>query len=158
MLAGRAPIAVSCGLCMLLAAIVSPAAAQEPLNSLIAVEKGAVPFQDLIDLNADPFGFAEGKHHLRVSQATIDELRTRGVEVEVLYAVRAPQAPATITLRVDGVEVGSGRIERSVQAGFTASETFDVGMDLGSPVALDYLSRVPFAFDGTIRRAHIKYI
>lgn len=83
---------------------------------------------------------------------------THQIEVEVLYDVRAPQAPATITLRVDGVEVGSGRIERSVQAGFTASETFDVGMDLGSPVALDYLSRVPFAFDGTIRRAHIKYI
>ena len=82
---GRVPLAVSCGLCLLLAATVSPAAAQDRLNSLIAVEKGAVPFQDLIDLDADPFGFAEGKYHLRVSQGTIDELRQRGVEVEVLY-------------------------------------------------------------------------
>ena len=81
---GRVPLAVSCGLCLLLAATVSPAAAQDRLNSLIAVEKGAVPFQDLIDLNADPFGFAEGKYHLRVSQGTIGELRRRGVEVEVV--------------------------------------------------------------------------
>lgn len=69
-----------------------------------------------------------------------------------------PQGPATITLRVDGATVGTGMVERSVQAVFTASETFDVGVDLGSPVALDYHDRVPFAFNGTIGRVHITYI
>jgi hypothetical protein len=37
-----------------------------------------------------------------------------------------------------------------VPAAFTASETFDVGIDLGSPVSLDYFDRRPFAFDGNI--------
>ena len=43
-------------------------------------------------------------------------------------------------------------------AGFTASETFDVGVDLGSPVSLDYHERAPFAFNGTIRKIQIRYI
>jgi arylsulfatase len=40
---------------------------------------------------------------------------------------------------------------------FTASETFDVGKDLGSPVALDYHKRAPFKFNGKIHRIHIAY-
>jgi arylsulfatase len=80
------------------------------------------------------------------------------LEVEVRYDEQRPQAPASLTLRVDGAEVGSCRIERSVQAVFTASETFDVGVDLGSPVALDYHDRAPFEFTGTIERLHITYL
>jgi arylsulfatase len=41
-------------------------------------------------------------------------------------------------------------VARTVPAAFTASESFDVGVDLGSPVSLDYFDRRPFAFDGTI--------
>jgi len=41
---------------------------------------------------------------------------------------------------------------------FTASETFDVGMDLGSPVSLDYHERAPFKFNGQIEKINIKYI
>ena len=48
--------------------------------------------------------------------------------------------------------MGQGWVERSVPAGFSASETFDIGIDLGSPVALDYHERAPFAFTGTIER------
>jgi hypothetical protein len=80
------------------------------------------------------------------------------IQIEVRYDERQAQAPATITLRADGADVGTGRIERSVQAGFTASETFDVGTDLGSPVSLDYHERAPFAFDGTIHKLHVSYI
>jgi arylsulfatase len=80
------------------------------------------------------------------------------LEVEVRFDEQRPQAPATLTLRIDGADVGSTRIERSVQAVFTASETFDVGIDLGSPVALDYHERAPFEFTGTIERLHITYL
>lgn len=38
------------------------------------------------------------------------------------------------------------------------SETFDVGMDLGSAVALDYHDKVPFKFNGTIEKLNIRYI
>jgi arylsulfatase len=86
-------------------------------------------------------------------------IETGKVKIEVIlkYDAQERMAPATITFLVNGKQVGQGRVERSVPAGFTASETFDVGMDLGSPVALDYHERVPFAFTGKINRIHIKY-
>ena len=61
-------------------------------------------------------------------------------------------APATLTLSVNGKQVGQGRIERSVPVVHTASETFDVGKDLGSPVSLDYFDRAPFRFNGKIEK------
>jgi arylsulfatase len=67
-------------------------------------------------------------------------------------------APATVTLTVNGEQVAQGRIERSVPAVHTASETFDVGVDLGSPVALDYYDRAPFRFNGEIEKIHIRYL
>ena len=35
---------------------------------------------------------------------------------------------------------------------------FDVGIDLGSPVSLDYYDRVPFRFNGKIERVNIQYV
>jgi arylsulfatase A-like enzyme len=80
------------------------------------------------------------------------------IEVETKYDSKDRMAPATVTLKVNGKEVGRGRVERSVPGTFTASETFDVGKDLGSPVALDYYDKAPFTFNGTINRINIKYI
>jgi arylsulfatase A-like enzyme len=80
------------------------------------------------------------------------------IEVDVKFDSQQRESPATVTLTVDGKQVGQGRIERSVPATFTASETFDIGMDLGSPVALDYHERAPFKFDGKIHKIQIKYV
>jgi arylsulfatase len=80
------------------------------------------------------------------------------IEVETKYDTKERMAPATVTLTVNGKQVGQGRIERSVPGGHTASETFDVGKDLGSPVALDYFDRAPFAFTGNIEKIHIRYL
>jgi len=80
------------------------------------------------------------------------------IEVETRYDTQERMAPATVTLTVNGKQVGQGRIERSVPAAHTASETFDVGVDLGSPVALDYYDRAPFRFNGEIEKIHIAYI
>jgi len=79
------------------------------------------------------------------------------IEVDVKYDSPQREGPATVTFTVNGQQVGQGRIGRSVPATFTASETFDVGMDLGSPVALDYHDRAPFKFNGTINRIRIAY-
>ena len=54
-----------------------------------------------------------------------------------------------ITPYVDGVEVGSGRIENTEPIGFGAEYT-DVGRDSGSPVTKDYAIR-DNAFTGTIK-------
>ena len=80
------------------------------------------------------------------------------IEVETKYDNKERMGPATVTLKVNGKQVAQGRIERSVPGIHTASETFDIGMDLSSPVALDYLDRAPFRFNGKIEKIDIKYI
>jgi arylsulfatase len=44
----------------------------------------------------------------------------------------------------------------TVPAAFTASETFDVGTDLGSPVSREYAGRRPFKFDGRIEKVRVE--
>lgn len=51
---------------------------------------------------------------------------------------------------VDGVEVAKGTVKRTVPAAFSASESFDVGLDMGAPVSLRYHEKAPFKFNGKI--------
>ncbi len=67
-----------------------------------------------------------------------------------------PGAPATVIMSVDGKEVARTVIKRTVPVAFTASESFDVGADRGSPVSLDYFDRRPFRFDGKIEKVEVK--
>ena len=76
--------------------------------------------------------------------------------IEVDATIAKPGAPAEVVLMVDGQEVVRTNVKRTVPAAFTASETFDVGIDLGSPVSLDYFDRRPFAFDGKIENVKIE--
>ena len=80
------------------------------------------------------------------------------IEVIVQASAKKPLAPSTITLLVNGKKVGEVVAETTVPAIFTASETFDVGMDTGSGVAMEYHDRVPFAFNGRIEKIVIQYI
>jgi hypothetical protein len=41
---------------------------------------------------------------------------------------------------------------------FTANDCLDIGIALGSPVALDYCEKAPFKFNGTIEQVHVKYV
>jgi arylsulfatase len=66
--------------------------------------------------------------------------------------IAKPGAAADVVLTVDGKDVARTTVKRTVPAAFTASETLDVGVDLGSPVSLDYYDRAPFKFDGTIEK------
>jgi len=87
-------------------------------------------------------------------------IATGDVKIEVIVKAKEkkPLAPSTITLMVNGKKVGEVVAETTVPAIFTASETFDVGMDMGSGVALEYRERVPFKFNGKIKKINIKYI
>jgi len=73
-------------------------------------------------------------------------------KIEVDTTIAKPGAPGHVVLSVDGEEVARTTMKRTVPAAFTASETFDVGVDLGSPVSLDYFDRAPFRFDGEIEK------
>ena len=72
------------------------------------------------------------------------------VEVTTKLASAKPLSPAEVVLKVDGQEVARTTVNRTVPAAFSASETFDVGVDLGSSVSVDYFERRPFKFDGRI--------
>ena len=63
-----------------------------------------------------------------------------------------------LTLAVDGQEVARVRVEKSCALVMSASETFDVGMDLGAPASRDYDGRTPFRYNGKIISLGIKYI
>jgi hypothetical protein len=80
-------------------------------------------------------------------------------DVTIAFEMRTPMeraAPAELKFWINGKEAATGRVQRTVPAVFTASETFDVGMDTSSPVANDYFDKAPFEFEGTLKRLHFK--
>ena len=85
-----------------------------------------------------------------------DKLAPGKHRIEVDTTIAKPGAPAEVVLAVDGKEVARTTVKRTVPAAFTASETFDVGVDLGSPVSLDYFDRRPFKFDGKIASVKVQ--
>jgi len=97
---------------------------------------------------------------LLLRRTKIDVGRLPVGEVQIVMEMRTPPeraAPAELTFWINGNEVARGTVERTIPGGFTASETFDVGMDTSSPVADAYFDRAPFAFNGTLRRLHFEY-
>ncbi|WP_373395910.1 hypothetical protein V8V91_15105 [Algoriphagus halophilus] len=45
----------------------------------------------------------------------------------------------------------------SAPLGFTANDCLDIGIDLGSPVSIDYYDAAPFQFNGQIDEVLVKY-
>jgi arylsulfatase len=80
----------------------------------------------------------------------------RRIEVTTTLASAKPLSPADVVIKVDGQEVARTTVKRTVPAAFSASETFDIGKDLGSPVSLDYFDRRPFAFTGKIEKVKVE--
>jgi arylsulfatase len=82
-------------------------------------------------------------------------------DVEIAFEMRTePEwaGPAELKFWINGKAAATGKIGRTVPGTFTVSETFDVGMDLNSPVADDYFDKAPFEFEGTLKRLHFKYL
>jgi arylsulfatase len=65
--------------------------------------------------------------------------------------------PMDVTLRVNGKDVAQGRVPAAMSLHFTSNATFDIGVDLDSPVSLDYFDQAPFKFNGTIGTTKISY-
>jgi arylsulfatase len=62
-----------------------------------------------------------------------------------------PGSGADVTLEVDGTAVGSGRVPATTAYYFSFDETFNIGVDRGTPVVDDYLP-VRNRFEGLIHR------
>jgi len=80
------------------------------------------------------------------------------IEVETSYVERKPAGPLKVVLKVNGNEVASGVVPVSAPLGFTANDALDFGIDLGSPVGLEYYDHAPFKFNGKIEEARVKYL
>lgn len=80
------------------------------------------------------------------------------IEVETAYAEAKPAGPLNVALKVNGAVVAKGLVPVSAPLLFTANDCLDIGTDLGSPVALDYFDKAPFAFDGKISEVKVKYL
>ncbi len=99
--------------------------------------------------------FAMTRTHIR-GDGTLPTGRVT-IEVVTSYVERKPAGPLRIVLRVNGREVGSGVVPVSAPLAFTANDALDFGIDLGSPVSIDYYDRAPFKFTGTIAGATVEY-
>jgi len=78
-------------------------------------------------------------------------------DLTIAYEMKTPMeraAPAELMFWINGEAAATGKLQRTVPGGFTASETFDVGMDTSSPVADDYFDQAPFVFEGTLKKLH----
>ncbi|MBK7973719.1 MAG: arylsulfatase [Deltaproteobacteria bacterium] len=94
----------------------------------------------------------------RYSARSASKLAAGNRHIEILTRLESPKplSPAEVVLKVDGQEVARTTVKRTVPGAFSASETLDVGVDLGSPVSLDYFDRSPFRFDGTISTVRVQ--
>jgi hypothetical protein len=72
------------------------------------------------------------------------------VRVEFKYDGGGLAKGGTVTMFLNDQKVGEGRVDKTIFARFSADETFDTGLDTGSPVSDQYQS--PFTFSGTLKR------
>ena len=63
-----------------------------------------------------------------------------------------------MVLKVNGNEVASGVVPVSAPLIFTANDCLDFGIDLGSPVGIEYYDQAPFKFNGKIEGARVEYL
>ena len=75
------------------------------------------------------------------------------IRVDFKYDGEGLGKGGTVTMFVNDRKVAQGRVEKTVLGRFSADETFDVGMDTGSPVSNKYQS--PFKFTGSIQKVEI---
>ena len=92
-----------------------------------------------------------GKERYLVEAA--DVLPKGEVALTMIYTQEgeAPEG-GTATLLVNGEKVASGKIGMVPPVRYSATETLDIGMDLGAVVSTSYHDKAPFAFDGKIEK------
>ena len=92
--------------------------------------------------------FNEDRFQIRSNR----ELPTGEVTLRAAYDAHEDRT-GTVTLYINGQQVGSGKVGRTMPGTFSLSETFDVGQDTGTPVSNDYTRDNEFS--GTLDRVVI---
>lgn len=78
------------------------------------------------------------------------------IKLDLAYDGPGRGKSSTGTLSVDGKQVAQGKIERTVPTRFSLDETFDIGLDTGTPVIEDYEPKMPFKFTGTLNKVVVE--
>jgi arylsulfatase A-like enzyme len=90
-----------------------------------------------------------GLQRFKIAGETAIPAGTHQVRMELDYDGGGLGKGGTVSLFIDGAQIGEGRIEASVPMVFSADETADVGSDTGSPVSDDYTHQTS-VFTGTV--------
>jgi arylsulfatase A-like enzyme len=94
------------------------------------------------------YNFCGIEHSFVESERPIPEGKHQ-VRMEFAYDGGGIAKGGTVTLYVDGGQVGEGRVDRTEPFAFSGDETVDVGMERGSPVSPHYGPR-DNAFNGEV--------
>jgi arylsulfatase len=86
---------------------------------------------------------------------TTDKIAPGKHQIEIVTNLEKPGSPATVSISVDGKQAAVCKVGRTVPAAFSATETFDVGADMGSPVSLKYHTKAPFPYTGKINNVKV---
>ncbi|MDX8340447.1 arylsulfatase [Draconibacterium sp. IB214405] len=94
------------------------------------------------------YNFFHMNHYDISSNITLPEGK---LEVKMVYTQESEEwgGGGTAQIFVNGQEVGKGKVDKVVPARFSATETMDIGMDLGAPVTPNYHG--PFKYPNTIK-------
>jgi hypothetical protein len=88
-------------------------------------------------------------------QVRMEEIPAGRHRIVIDTKIGTPGGQADVVITIDGAEAARTTVLRTVPAAFTATESFDVGIDLGSPVSLSDEDRRPFPLDGRIHDARV---
>ncbi len=146
----------------------APGLGRESNHVTIEVEVGDTPSGVLYAVGGAAGGLTvyldEGRLAYEYNMMIIERYKARSAEplatgtrrIEIATVIEKPGGAGTATLLVDGKEVGRAELKRTVPAAFSATETFDVGIDLGSPVSTAYHDRRPFACNARIKSIRVE--
>jgi hypothetical protein len=95
-----------------------------------------------------------GLHRFKVEGDAEIPGGTHQVRMEFAYDGGGLAKGGTVTLYIDGSQVGRGRVEATIPMVFSADETCDIGSDTASPVSDDY-TRESSVFTGTVNWVQI---
>lgn len=74
------------------------------------------------------------------------------IRADFVYDGRGAGKGGTVRLWVDETQVAEGRVDQTALVRFSLDETFDVGADTGTLIVEDYIGKMPFAYEGTLKK------
>jgi hypothetical protein len=108
-----------------------------------------------LDDSRPRFAFALSNQPAHKFRAASDQAISPGhhvVRVRFKYDGGGIGKGGVATLFVDEKQVAECKVTQTLPVRFSLDETFDVGMDTGTPVVEDYADKMPYAFTGTLNR------